>query len=232
MDTLTKVLIGGGVLAAGASFFIARRAEESKAPCRTVSVPEALLLKTDGGKRAMATSERVRRLNLCDDGERLIALRYALRHDDADVLRQLESSYFEMERDRVLGDEEAGVLSKLPQIHLEEGGALYSFVANYILRNRRLGLTAPEKLEVNGRRWFQRSYGNTYFTADIYVNDRRAAYIPESYGYGDYYLQAAAEKLKELGFMPSEESVLWRWASDQGIDFQYSAEDVRRMRDL
>lgn len=52
---------------------------------------------------------------------------------------------------------------------------------------------------IRGRRWFQKSYGNTYFSASIEVDGKIVHTIEYAIGYGDYYLQAAWEWLSENG---------------------------------
>jgi hypothetical protein len=51
-------------------------------------------------------------------------------------------------------------------------------------------------LAVYGKRWFQRTYGNTYHSVRITTRDAELAYLPYQYGYGDQYLQTAIDWLK------------------------------------
>lgn len=100
-------------------------------------------------------------------------------------------------------------------------------------------LTTPKSIQVSGRRWFQKTYGNTYCTASIYVDGAKVHTLPRQYGYGDYYLQAAGEWLDANGYTPDREKYhsggsepLWRYCNDRGIAFLYSATDVQRQKDL
>jgi hypothetical protein len=103
-----------------------------------------------------------------------------------------------------------------------------------------LASTLPQSIQVSGRRWFQRTYGNTYCTASIYVNGVKVHTLPRQYGYGDYYLQAAGEWLDANGYTPDREKhastggmePLWRYCNDRGISFLYSVSDVSRQKDL
>jgi hypothetical protein len=64
-------------------------------------------------------------------------------------------------------------------------------------------ITLREGLKVRnviGRRWFQKSYGNTYCTAEIVFNDGTVVKMPMTYGYGDHYLTEASKFLKSLGY--------------------------------
>lgn len=93
--------------------------------------------------------------------------------------------------------------------------------------------TQVNSLIINGRRWFQRSYGSTYCTADIYVNGEHVHTTPIEYGYGDYYLQAAGEWLAANGYVPHEHRhYLPHYCDEAGIDLVNSVSDVSRERDL
>lgn len=56
-----------------------------------------------------------------------------------------------------------------------------------------------ESLEIYGRRWFQKSYGNTYHSVTVYVNDEILR-CDFAYGYGSHYLQTACDLLISAGY--------------------------------
>jgi hypothetical protein len=92
---------------------------------------------------------------------------------------------------------------------------------------------------IRGKRWFQKSYGNTYNSLSIIVDGEEVAYLPMSYGYGDFYMQRAADWLEENGYMPERghysfggAEQLWTYCSRNNIQCNYYAEDVSRKRDL
>lgn len=95
-------------------------------------------------------------------------------------------------------------------------------------------------LTILGRRWFQKTYGNTYHTADIFVNGKLIHTLPVAYGYGEMYLQRAAEWLRQTGYLypqhaetdPTGPIHLTSWAKNNGVTLAYSAADVARRRDL
>lgn len=96
----------------------------------------------------------------------------------------------------------------------------------------------PKNISVRGRRWFQRTYGNTYNSVEIFVDGERIC-LPRAYGYGDYYMQRAADELEQRGYLPGREhypngsaDTLWSYCRDNGIELSYSAVDVPRQRDL
>ena len=80
-------------------------------------------------------------------------------------------------------------------------------------------------LVIIGRRWND-VHGNTYHTADIIADGIPVGDSSEiHYGYGDHYLQTAAE---QLGFdMP-----ITRYCRDNDIALTYRATDVNRKKDL
>jgi hypothetical protein len=90
----------------------------------------------------------------------------------------------------------------------------------------------PKKIEIWGKRWFQKTYGNTYHTTRIYFNDKLVFESPRGYGYGDGYIQTAKDWLVANRWMPANEPV-WRYfRDDKGIDYSAHATDVKRQRDL
>ena len=78
-------------------------------------------------------------------------------------------------------------------------------------------LACCASVTITGRRWFQRTYGNTYNTARI-LADGFAFDLPKQYGYGDYWAQHCREWLREVGYA--------------GTIVQGSVSDVLRERDL
>lgn len=91
---------------------------------------------------------------------------------------------------------------------------------------------------VSGRRWFQRTYGNTYNTVRIYKDGKLIADLPLEYGYGDYYLQRAHEWLGQHDFPElAEKRENGGWVHHTTIFFRehgisYDVADVPRQKDL
>lgn len=85
-----------------------------------------------------------------------------------------------------------------------------------------------ESMRIEAKRWFQRSYGNTYHTVKVFVNDE-VLRSDITYGYGNHYLQTAAELLKANGYeIPENNSEAFRLVSR----FDHTVEDVKRKKDL
>ena len=85
-------------------------------------------------------------------------------------------------------------------------------------------------LFVEARLWFDKTYGNTYYSARLYVDGEIIATLPMSYGYDMQYLQGARDKLIELGYISAEyaSKPLWRAVSALGIDLYFSDKYVTK----
>ena len=91
---------------------------------------------------------------------------------------------------------------------------------------------------IEGRRWFQRTYGNTYNTVQIFKDGAHVVSLPIEYGYGDYYLQRAEDWLADNGFPELQEKNAngsrkqggTAWMREHNIS--YSVIDVQRQKDL
>lgn len=53
-------------------------------------------------------------------------------------------------------------------------------------------------LTIIGRRWFQRTYGNTYNTAEVLINGKHAFKTVRQYGYGDHFRTIAMDALERI----------------------------------
>jgi len=85
-------------------------------------------------------------------------------------------------------------------------------------------------LQIHGKRWFQKSFGNTYHSVTISVNNE-TLYAGMTYGYDNHYLHTAMETLVDAGYdVPSEYNNFIHFLRDNG--FSYFAEDVKRQKDL
>ena len=96
-----------------------------------------------------------------------------------------------------------------------------------------------QSIVIVGKRWFQKSYGNTYCSAVAYVNGKPLVSFSKVYGYGDYYLQYITELLEKEGYLPGIEKyewggmeAIWRYCERSGIEFSYTVSDVSREKDL
>lgn len=117
-----------------------------------------------------------------------------------------------------------------------DGGAEFHPLDRY--KSRVTGEFDPSSVryvEIIGRRWFQRTYGNTYHTAQVFFDGELVATVPRSYGYDSMYEQNAINALDRLGFMPGREphEPGWRYFRDRhGCRYSSTAIDVQREKDM
>lgn len=83
-----------------------------------------------------------------------------------------------------------------------------------------------DTITVTGKRWFQSSYGNTYHSVTIWVNDEEL-YSPFSYGYEDAYKQTAHRMLLDEGYDIPED-----YHDFLHSDVLFNVYDVKRKKDL
>jgi hypothetical protein len=100
-----------------------------------------------------------------------------------------------------------------------------------------------QQIQIIGRKWFDRTYGNTYHTVEVYVNNKFIAKSPITYGYGDHFVQTAFEILQEKGIFKKTGERLGSGIDKDFYEFQtktrrdpgmvlISCTDVTRKRDL
>lgn len=84
-------------------------------------------------------------------------------------------------------------------------------------------------LEIRAKKWFQRSYGNTYHVVKVIVNDDIVLQSGITYGYGRHYLTTAANLLRDNGFgIPDDNNEAYSLMTK----YTYTEEDVDRKKDL
>lgn len=86
-------------------------------------------------------------------------------------------------------------------------------------------------LHIEGRRWFQRTYGNTYHSVRIWKDGKQLIYIPFAYGYGEGFLQTALDWLKANGHVP-QDAQYGTYYLREVLGGTYSVSDVQRKKDL
>jgi len=89
-----------------------------------------------------------------------------------------------------------------------------------------------KSITIEGKKWFDQKWGNTYHTSTILIDGELKHKTPMQYGYGDQYVQTALEWLIESGNIKMERHAngsyppLWQYCQDNGINLHYSAQDV------
>jgi len=93
-------------------------------------------------------------------------------------------------------------------------------------------------LVITGRRWFNSREGNTYFSANVYVDGVMTVHIPFEYGYGSHFEWSAwvslASKLNLDIKAPGSAHLLGarRYCDLHDITYVCEVTDVRRKKDL
>lgn len=59
--------------------------------------------------------------------------------------------------------------------------------------------TERPTVHVSARRWFQRTYGNTYHTVRVWIDGEHVGTSPVTYGYGDHYMHTAGQLVIDAG---------------------------------
>lgn len=93
-------------------------------------------------------------------------------------------------------------------------------------------------IDIQAKKWFQRLYGNTYFTAEITVNfdmeSEQSISLPFQYGFGNHFEDVARNELVERGLVTktTDYDSLHSICHDMGIILRSSSHDVKRKKDL
>lgn len=100
-----------------------------------------------------------------------------------------------------------------------------------------------KKIDIIGRRWFQKTYGNTYHSVIVLVDGAEVGRVDYKYGFGNAYTQTAFEILQRQGFYPqtgqrlqngiSADYYLFLKDTVNNLDkFHFTVIDVKRKKDL
>lgn len=114
---------------------------------------------------------------------------------------------------------------------------------NYVVSSGKRILKPATSIVIIARRWFQRTYGNTYHSCRVIVDGVEVGYTKMTYGYGEQYLQTALEILQASGYRQKTGESLKSGASRDYCEFMddmrehrekyvVSCSDVERQKDL
>lgn len=204
----------------------------SPAPMSAVILPWS----GTGPSGASKMSRRVVRYSESTNHEALARGLAALAGNDPEILASHEATrQGQPDGDHIF----RGMLADLLQDHgRHEEADLLRGDGRVFVHNGTVKAT-PQRVEIHGRRWTSRTYGNTYHTALATVDGGPVIVTPEQYGYGDHYIQTAMEALEAGGHVPLRErydyggrEATWQWAQRHGVIFHTTVADVRRERDL
>ena len=64
-------------------------------------------------------------------------------------------------------------------------------------------------LDIQGKEWFDKTYGNSYFSAQATINfgmpDEKTVYVPFQYGYGSSFESETIRQMQMDGLIPDKE---------------------------
>ena len=93
-----------------------------------------------------------------------------------------------------------------------------------------------QSIMLTGRRWFQKTYGNTYHSAKAYVNGELIGSVDFRYGYGNACIDSAFKILIEKGIvkLPEDRKYIsaFTYCKEKGIKYSEEITDVKRKGDL
>lgn len=101
------------------------------------------------------------------------------------------------------------------------------------IMNNETNETKIKSIEVQARRWFQKSFGNTYFSGELYINEELICSVNFEYGYDEQCIHNLTKLAQKKGALPSDPKlILWRFCSDNNIELLTNIVDVKRKKDL
>jgi hypothetical protein len=81
-----------------------------------------------------------------------------------------------------------------------------------------------ESIFIEGRLWFDKTYGNTYFSNRIWINGKVVYEMPMEYGYELQYLHRAIQYLHERGYFAGEKvPSVWEIRDEMCVHFYHVA---------
>ena len=83
-----------------------------------------------------------------------------------------------------------------------------------------LASKAEKSVFIEGRLWFDKVNGNTYFSNRVWVDGKIAFIMPMEYGYDLQFMHRALQELKERGYTDTARAYELR--DEQGINLYYS----------
>ena len=88
-------------------------------------------------------------------------------------------------------------------------------------------------IEIQGKEWFDKINGNSYFSAVITLNDKETIKIPFQYGYGSSYIQECKRVLTEHNKISASDHVpLSRYCNENNILFNATIKSNCKKKEL
>ena len=86
--------------------------------------------------------------------------------------------------------------------------------------------------QIIARRWFDKKWGNTYFSSEIYINNELIHKIDFEYGYGNHCIDQSIKYLKENNLIDLKNEHISEYEKRTGNKILQSITDVSRKKDL
>lgn len=81
-----------------------------------------------------------------------------------------------------------------------------------------------ESVFIEGRLWFDKINGNTYFSNRVWINGKVAFEMPMEYGYDLQYLHRAIQEIHSRGYFVGRRlPTVWQIRDEMGIHFYHVA---------
>jgi hypothetical protein len=98
-------------------------------------------------------------------------------------------------------------------------------------KDRQVNNKINKSLFIEGREWHDKTYGNSYFSARIWIDGEIVGVLPFQYGYGDHYKSVAQRWLTEQGYLPASNRGIWAFAEEFGFDY-YTVKSVTKKSEM
>jgi hypothetical protein len=85
---------------------------------------------------------------------------------------------------------------------------------------------------VRARKWFQKTYGNTYHSVRIFVNGEKIGENLFSYGYGEQYKDTALKILVDTGIVPENILKMASYEIREKYNISWDVMDVKTKKEL
>jgi hypothetical protein len=82
---------------------------------------------------------------------------------------------------------------------------------------------------IEAKQWVDKTYGNSYFSARVFVDGEEIGRLPFQYGYGSQYEYEATKLLLEKGFISERVSPLWTLRY-QGVAVYSTIKDANKQQ--
>ena len=102
-----------------------------------------------------------------------------------------------------------------------------------ISKSKGLRLKKSSHVVVVGKRWFDKTYGNTYHSSELWIDNTMVRREPFTYGYGSQFEQTAFKALVDIYEIPADVKRWYELKESKLIkSFKSFVSDVQRKKDL